>query len=1122
MSELLSLSSDNSVVDAEWYLSTYPDVAATGIDPNVHYEQHGHAEGRFPRLLRAARLEKALWGGFAKPALSELQSWWQETSDSEEQTYAAWALARWFASTAQWPSALPFVPHLLGELPPYIGHFGATLLAVEILLRNDQRELAQACVQEAIDLRGRQADLCLAAANVGLPVADNDGYPEPMRRLAWFSRIFNERGLAPISLRDSQASLTLDNLRSEAAALSGPAKKQPKISVIMPAFNAEAFIETALRSLLAQSWSNLEILVVDDRSTDATVERVSALAREDKRILLLQQPVNRGAYAARNTALEHATGTFLINHDSDDWSHPQRLELMVAPLLENSNLVGTLADWVRSDTQLHFQNWRIENSLIEPSVSTIMVRREAVRDLGGWDEVRVAADHELRQRLLRCHGTDALLHVCPGVPLVIARHLPQSLTMASGTHVRSTFFGLRQLYSALADTWHAMTEDAAGLRLSTGSATRAFPAPAPMLHAADVETNYDWLLISDLSEGARTAKTLLFVLDRLQKHGKRIALLHWPDYQRPSPVGDAILRRAVSGAVDVVLAEQQLTVPRVLVVGRHLLAYPLDLVPGIQGLQDCQVIDSIREARLLSISIVQGQGPVSTETPEPLQALSQHSDAASAQPFEAHGAPSEPADSVLPALFDAEWYLQRNPDLQGADVDPWQHYLTHGHAEGREPGPDFNTPWYLEQSVEARESGLPALLHYEQVGRQAGHDPSHPTFAGRQQHRPGRPTVLLCAHAANPQLFGAELSLLDVLDACVAMELNAIVSVPSVANPLYLEELRARALLVACIPTLLWRADTVPCSIAVERFSALIRTHSVDLVQANTLMLREPLIAARLAQVPAVLHAHESPTQDADLCASIGLPADQIVTEALERADHVLANSAFTARYLSKPGATHVVGNIVDLKAFDLPNSVDHKRITAALISSNQPKKGVQDLLQLACDTAADIPNLQLLLIGPETPCVAALRRLEADGRLPANFSILPYAASPQAALAQTNIVLNLSHCQETFGRTVLEGMAASRPVLAYRWGALPELIEEGITGFTFEHGDTKAVANRLRQFCRNPKKIRTVGAAGRKRAKQYNLKRLCQQLGQAYESILDRSLQVSSGERQLLEGVVQ
>jgi len=130
----------------------------------------------------------------------------------------------------------------------------------------------------------------------------------------------------------------------------------------------------------------------------------------------------------------------------------------------------------------------------------------------------------------------------------------------------------------------------------------------------------------------------------------------------------------------------------------------------------------------------------------------------------------------------------------------------------------------------------------------------------------------------------------------------------------------------------------------------------------------------------------------------------------------------------------------------------------------------------LACDTARDTPNLQLLLIGPDTPSVSALRTLEARGQLPANFSLLPYATSPQTAISQANIVLNLSHCQETFGRTLLEGMAASRPVLAYRWGALPELVDEGVNGHTFEHGDTKAIANRLRQLCRNPKKNSHAG----------------------------------------------
>ncbi|WP_426809313.1 glycosyltransferase [Pseudomonas sp. WOUb67] len=1106
MSKPQAASPYNSVVDPQWYVATYPDVAAAGADPQQHYEQHGAAEGRLPRYLQAYRLESALWGGFSGLALPELSALQAHTEDREEHAYASWALARWHASASQWSSALPYIDALAQPLPPYIGTLGPILLRAEVLLRNGQQSLAQACIAEAIAAKGLQADLCLAAANVSLATKGTQHQPPAALRLFWLNRALAAADLAPVALRNPAAALTLDNLQAASAAKVAP-QAQPKISVIMPAFNAEAFIETALRSLLAQSWSNLEILVVDDCSSDATVARVSELAREDARIVLLQQPVNRGAYAARNTALKHATGTFVVNHDSDDWSHPQRLELMATPLLQNPGLVGTLAEWVRADTELHFQCWRMENSLIEPSVSTIMMRCDAVRELGGWDEVRVAADHELRQRLQRRHGDEALLYLLPGVPLVIARHLPQSLTMASGTHLRSTFFGLRQLYSALADTWHAMAEDAADLRLPESVGERAFPAPAPMLRTSSAQASYDWLLISDLGETARSAKPLRLILDRLQGQGERVALLHWPDYQRPGPVGTDILRKAVLGAVDIVLAEQPLDARRVVLVGRHLLACPLDQVPVIQGLQSCQVVDSVREAKQLAIAPAalalapsEGQHPVAEHRASaPAPAL--------AEPEAPQPAPAQDNGTGLPALFDAAWYLQRYPDVAEAGISPWEHYVANGFAEGREPGPDFNTAWYLEQCIEARDSGLPPLVHYQQVGRQAGYNPTHPTFTGSQPSRAGRPTVLLCAHAANVQLFGAERSLLDVLDACNALQLNVLVSVPSVVNMAYIDELRARSLFVACIPTRPWAASTAPCPLAVERFRTLIREHSVALVQANTLMLREPLLAARNENVPAVLHAHESPAHDPALCAAIGLAAPQIVEQALERADHVLANSAFTAQHLAKPGATHVVSNIIDLKAFDLPNVIDNKRVTAALISSNLPKKGIQDLLQLACDTARDTPNLQLLLIGPNTPSVSALRTLEARGQLPANFSLLPYATSPQTAISQANIVLNLSHCQETFGRTLLEGMAASRPVLAYRWGALPELVDEGVNGHTFEHGDTKAIANRLRQLCRNPKKIRTLGAAGRKRAKQYNLKRLSKQLGAAYTSILDYPL---------------
>lgn len=680
----------------------------------------------------------------------------------------------------------------------------------------------------------------------------------------------------------------------------------------------------------------------------------------------------------------------------------------------------------RLDTALHFQHWRIVDRLIEPSVSTFMVRKATVQRLGGWDEVRVAADQELRQRLMQVHGPDSIAHVLPGIPLVLARQMPESLTMAPVTHLRSLFFGLRRLYSEWAETWYGMTDSPTALSLLPSSG-RSFPAPAPMLRTTPATARYDYLLIADLSAESRTAATNRAQVQRLLALGAKVALFHWPEYRRPEPTDPLFLRHAVQRQLDVVLAEQRLEVEHVLVVGRHLLAKPLDRVPRLR----------FQSIRLLD---------------------------------EAPGEPISTEDA--PDRFAAQWYLQRYPDVRAAGIDPWQHYLQHGAAEGRDPNPNFNTAHYLAQSAQARDSGLPVLLHYQQVGRELGLDPRHPFLPGRQAHRPGRPTVLLCAHAAERQLFGAERCLLDVLDACAVLDLNVLVSVPSLVNADYIAALQASSRGVACIPHSPWQAQSAPCTVALQRFTELIHSHGIDLVQANILTLREPLIAARKVGVPAYVHIHESPAHDSDLAGMIGLPAERIIEQVLASADHVLANSAFTARQFAKPGATHVVGNIVDAAAFDLPNHIDPHAITAALISSNLPKKGLQDIQVLAQLLAQDTPNLRLLLIGPDNEHVAQLREQQACGKLPANLLIRSYTDTPQAAIAQANIVLNLSHCQETFGRTALEGLAAGRPVIAYAHGALPELIDDGINGFLIEPSNVPALAERLRGLCQDPQRI--------------------------------------------------
>jgi glycosyltransferase involved in cell wall biosynthesis len=103
----------------------------------------------------------------------------------------------------------------------------------------------------------------------------------------------------------------------------------PLVSVIMPAFNAELFIQESIESALAQTVDDLEVLVVDDASTDRTRAIVDELARRDSRIRLLKVERNSGPAVARNCAIEAASGRYISFLDSDDRWLGHKLERQI-------------------------------------------------------------------------------------------------------------------------------------------------------------------------------------------------------------------------------------------------------------------------------------------------------------------------------------------------------------------------------------------------------------------------------------------------------------------------------------------------------------------------------------------------------------------------------------------------------------------------------------------------------------------------------------------------------------------------------------------------------------------------------------------------------------------------
>ncbi len=121
-------------------------------------------------------------------------------------------------------------------------------------------------------------------------------------------------------------------------------QQDPLVSVIIPAYNAEKFIEITLDSVLAQTYKNIEIIVVDDGSTDQTVGIVQQRALEDKRITLLRQK-NQGVAAARNLAIQHSKGAYIAPIDADDIWYSLKLEKQVACMIEGGSQVGIVSSW---------------------------------------------------------------------------------------------------------------------------------------------------------------------------------------------------------------------------------------------------------------------------------------------------------------------------------------------------------------------------------------------------------------------------------------------------------------------------------------------------------------------------------------------------------------------------------------------------------------------------------------------------------------------------------------------------------------------------------------------------------------------------------------------------------
>ena len=203
-------------------------------------------------------------------------------------------------------------------------------------------------------------------------------------------------------------------------------KDSPLVSVIMAAYNAAEHIGEALESVLAQDWQPLEVVVVDDGSSDDTA---AVVARYPDVVYVRQD--NKGPSAARNAAVEHSSGDFVANFDSDDLLPTTRVSDQVGYLLSHPEVGAVFGrqEWMNAP------EWMARDSIYGDvdgmPLSSVMFRRNVFFDLGGYDTSFVhGEDMDL---LVRMRERGIEYQVIPEIVLY-RRYQASSLTGGRAPH----------------------------------------------------------------------------------------------------------------------------------------------------------------------------------------------------------------------------------------------------------------------------------------------------------------------------------------------------------------------------------------------------------------------------------------------------------------------------------------------------------------------------------------------------------------------------------------------------------------------------------------------------------------------------------------------------------------
>lgn len=459
--------------------------------------------------------------GFEERALADLQELYFHTENRYMKQALAWELGLYYANKLDPRKArhtLYFLRVVADDSARNTDRRRkVAILQAESLVSLGKHQEAKQLLMELLET-DKHADLYVALANTE---------ETPAERLTWVNEALRHYDLQEITLmkddgKDAYYRLTTDPIQEKQVTTG------PKVSVIIPAYNAESGIRVALDSLLKQTWTNIELIVVDDCSTDRTQEVVAAYAEQDSRVKLLATPENSGPYIARNIGLAQATGEFVTINDADDWSHPEKIQKQVEHLLEHQAVIANTSAHARLTEDLKPYRRSMPGKYIFSNMSSLLFRREPVLEkVGYWDRVRFAADSEFKNRLLAVFGPDAIVDLDSG-PLSFPMQSSNSLTASSQFGYNGFLMGVRKEYKESYGFYHQQTDS---LYMPAHPEERPFPVPEPMLPNRVKKgsmRNLDVVFIADYRENF--APLILKQLEALKEMGMKVGLIQMGSY----------------------------------------------------------------------------------------------------------------------------------------------------------------------------------------------------------------------------------------------------------------------------------------------------------------------------------------------------------------------------------------------------------------------------------------------------------------------------------------------------------------------------------------------------------------------------------------------------------------